>query len=211
MTISAEIQIKVCGIKYPDNREQIEKLQVDLLGFIFYPLSKRYVGESPGEQLFHLKKPGVAVFVDSQPSMMIDLAGKFGIKWIQLHGAETPDVCARIKSQGLGVIKAFAINESFNFPETGIYTGAVDYFLFDTKSSVPGGSGEKFNWKILERYTGETPFFLSGGIQPGDSGRIRQINHKKLAGIDLNSGFEDIPGFKNIDRLKIFIGEIRKP
>jgi phosphoribosylanthranilate isomerase len=73
---------------------------------------------------------------------------------------------------------------------------------------LPGGSGKKFNWEILEKYQENVPFFLSGGIGPEDAEAIRKLQHPQLFGIDLNSGFEDEPGVKNIEKLKAFITKI---
>ena len=115
-----------------------------------------------------------------------------------------------LKKQGLKIIKVFPVDESFKFENTQAYEKVADYFLFDTKTKLPGGSGKKFNWEILEKYTGHTPFFLSGGIGPEDVEQIKAFSHPKLTGIDLNSGFEDDPGLKNIEKLKQFIEEIGK-
>jgi len=195
-------------MKFTENREEVEKLPVDLLGFIFYPPSKRYVGENPQPGLFNSAKPKVGVFVDENAFEIMALAKNLGLDWVQLHGKENPKTCRILKNQGLKIIKVFNVGHDFNFKETTPYKGIADYFLFDTKTNLHGGSGQKFNWDILEKYKGETSFFLSGGIGPGDSASIREIRHSKLVGIDLNSGFEDEPGVKNIEKLKSFIEEI---
>jgi phosphoribosylanthranilate isomerase len=204
-----KLQIKVCGMKFTGNREEVEKLPVDLLGYIFYPPSKRYVGENPEAGLFTSNKPKVGVFVDENAFEILALAKNLNFEWVQLHGKENPKTCSLLKNQGLKIIKAFSIDETFRFYKTNAYEEIADYFLFDTKTNVPGGSGEKFNWKMLEEYKANTPFFLSGGIGPNDIESIKQINHPLFAGIDLNSGFEDNPGLKNIEKLRRFIEEIK--
>ena len=196
-------------MKFTENREEVEKLPVDLLGYIFYPPSKRYVGENPQEGLFNSMKPKVAVFVDENAFEILALAKNLGFEWVQLHGKENPKTCQLLKNQVLKIIKAFSVNEDFQFHKTKPFEGVADYFLFDTKTNLPGGSGEKFNWKILNRYNGDTPFLLSGGISPEDAEEIKKIDHPQLAGIDLNSGFEDEPGLKNIEKLNVFIEEIQ--
>lgn len=196
-------------MKFTENREEVEKLPVDLLGYIFYPPSKRYVGENPQEGLFNSMKPKVAVFVDENAFEILALAKNLGFEWVQLHGKENPKTCQLLKNQVLKIIKAFSVNEDFQFHKTKPFEGVADYFLFDTKTNLPGGSGEKFNWEILNRYNGDTPFLLSGGISPEDAEEIKKIDHPQLAGIDLNSGFEDEPGLKNIEKLNVFIEEIQ--
>ena len=93
---------------------------------------------------------------------------------------------------------------------TSSYEGRVDYFLFDTKCDNYGGSGKQFDWSVLEAYTGETPFLLSGGLRPESAGAIRSFHHPRLAGIDLNSGFEIEPGLKDVEKLKRFIHDIKQ-
>jgi len=204
------LKIKVCGMKFTQNREEVEKLPVDFLGFIFYPKSKRFVGENTDYGLFNSEKTKVGVFVDENAFEILGLAKNFGFEFVQLHGKENPKTCQLLRNQGVKVIKAFNLNESFKFEKLQDYKTTVDYFLFDTKADVPGGSGQKFNWQILKKYTGNVPFFLSGGINPDDVEKIKQLEHPQLFGIDLNSGFEDEPGLKNIEKLTEFINKVKQ-
>jgi phosphoribosylanthranilate isomerase len=204
-----KLTIKVCGMMHTANRQEIDKLPVDLLGFIFYSQSKRFVGAEYEPGLFNTTKKKTGVFVDENIFEMMGLAKNLGFEYIQLHGKENPDTCKILKKQGLKVIKAFNLHDAFDFSVLLPYEKNVSYFLFDTRSELPGGSGKKFNWKVLEKYTGHTPFFMSGGIQPEDADAILQLDHPKLHGIDLNSGFEDEPGLKNIEKLKSFISAIK--
>ena len=195
-------------MKFTENREQIEKLPVDWLGFIFYPPSKRFAGELPETGLFDSEKQKVGVFVDESIYEIMGLAKNLNFEYVQLHGKENPKTCRILKKQGLKIIKAFNVDEKFKFEKTQTYHGIADYFLFDTKTKLHGGSGKKFNWKILGDYTGQTPFLLSGGIKPEDAETIKKLEHQQLAGVDLNSGFEDEPGVKNVEKLKNFITEL---
>jgi len=196
-------------MKFTENRQEVEKLGTDLLGYIFYEPSGRYVGQHPDPGLFDASKPKVAVFVDENAFEILALAKNFDFEFVQLHGKENPKTCSLLKKQGLKIIKAFSVDDSFRFETTKAYEKEVDYFLFDTKTKQHGGSGKKFNWEILNKYTGHKPFFLSGGIGPEDAADIKKIDHPKLTGIDLNSGFEDEPGLKNIEKLKRFIEELK--
>ena len=197
-------------MKFTANREAVEELSIDLLGYIFYPPSKRYVGENPEAGLFNSGKAKVGVFVDENAFEILALAKNLGFGWIQLHGKENPKTCQLLKNQGQKIIKAFSVDETFDFHKTQPFEGVADYFLFDTKTTLPGGSGKKFNWEILNKYQGVTPFFLSGGISRFDASGISKITHPQFAGVDLNSGFEDKPGLKNVEKLKQFIDEIKK-
>lgn len=197
-------------MKFTTNRQAVEKLPVDYLGFIFYPQSKRFVDTISEPGLFNTAKPKVAVFVDETIFEILGLTRNLGFEYVQLHGKENPGTCKILKKQGVKVIKAFNLNEEFDFSLLNEYDRSVNYFLFDTKTGMHGGSGVKFNWDILGKYTGNKPFFLSGGIKADDAEQIKQLNHPQLYGIDLNSGFEDEPGIKNSEKLENFINQLNR-
>ena len=129
---------------------------------------------------------------------------------IQLHGKESPEFCKQLKQAGFIVIKAFSVDELFDFITLKAFIGSCDLFLFDTKSLLPGGTGKKFNWQLLNNYQLDIPFFLSGGIGPDDLNVIRELSHPQLFGIDINSGFEVSPALKDIEKVGIFISKIRQ-
>jgi phosphoribosylanthranilate isomerase len=141
--MTKKLKIKVCGMKFTANREAVEKLPVDFLGFIFYPKSKRFVGENTDPGLFTSAKTKVAVFVNENAFEILGLAKNLGFDYVQLHGKENPKTCQLLRKQGLKVIKAFNLNEDFDFTSLKNYKKSVDYFLFDTKSEVAGRFREK--------------------------------------------------------------------
>ncbi len=196
-------------MKFTANREAVEKLPVDFIGFIFHPESRRFVGSNTEPGLFNAGKIKIAVFVDENAFEILGIAKNLGFDHVQLHGKENPKTCQILRNQGLRVIKAFNLHDDFDFPSLKAYEKSVDYLLFDTKTVLPGGSGKKFNWKILEKYTEKKPFLLSGGIKPEDAEEIKHLEHPQLFGIDLNSGFEDEPGLKNVEKLKKFISQLQ--
>ena len=85
----------------------------------------------------------------------------------------------------------------------------VDYFLFDTRGLHPGGNGVQFDWHLMEKYEGETPFLLAGGIGLDNAAELKNFKHEYFAGIDINSRFEISPGLKNIEIIKSFKDELR--
>lgn len=200
------MKIKVCGMKYPDNINELATLPIDMIGLIFYPKSPRFVDSLSCQSLPNIKKVGV--FVNANQNDIIDIAFRYGLDYIQLHGNESPEVCRALRSVGI-VIKAFSISVSADFEQTKEYDSVCDYFLFDTKTPYYGGSGQKFDWNILDSYKGNVPFLLSGGISPNDARSITSISHPQFEGIDLNSRFEVEPGRKNVELLRKFITEIR--
>jgi phosphoribosylanthranilate isomerase len=212
--VNVDLRIKVCGMKDLQNRQLLETLPIDLLGFIFYPPSPRYAGNQPADYLTKLTSTGkekAGVFVDESTSNILQITRKYELTHVQLHGGEKPEQCKELRKAGLKVIKVFRVNSGFDFSTTGPYAGVADYFLFDTRAEQPGGTGKKFNWQILENYQFDVPFFLSGGIGPDDAGAVLKFNHPMLYGLDLNSGFEDEPGIKNFEKLKVFLDAVHSP
>lgn len=207
------IRIKVCGMRDPGNIRQIAVAGPDILGYIFFKGSKRYVGENPDNSLFTqipetVEKAGV--FVNELPEKICIAAGRYNLQIIQLHGSETPHVCEALRYTGLQVIKAVGISGSSGFKALEAYKNTCNYFLFDTASVHHGGTGIKFNWHILNDYKLDIPFFISGGISPDDTDILLRLNHPSFYGVDINSRFEISPGLKDVQRVKEFIDKIRQ-
>jgi phosphoribosylanthranilate isomerase len=152
----------------------------------------------------------VGVFVNETPEKVLEICQNWKLDVVQLHGQESPEYCQQIQASGVTVFKVFSVDEQFDFKKLEAYSGVCSYFLFDTKGRLPGGTGQKFNWQLLENYHLKVPFFLSGGIDPDDVEAIRSFNHPQLFGIDINSGFEIGPAFKDVEKVQKFIAEIRR-
>ena len=200
--------IKVCGMREGGNIREVEALGIDMMGFIFWPKSSRYVSEQP--EYLPTKCKRVGVFVDEDIETIKKIADDYALDFIQLHGHESPELISHLSSltSHLSLIKAFNIATTEDLKATEPYEGTANYFLFDTKGKSVGGNGEKFDWSVLEAYHGDTPFLLSGGIGPNDAERVKAFHHPKCIGIDLNSKFEDEPALKNIQQLKTFIEQL---
>lgn len=197
--------IKVCGMRDAQNIREVESLGIDLMGFIFWPKSSRYVSQRPA---YLPKCKRVGVFVNEDVEQVKHIANDYALNLIQLHGNESPDYVKQLREWE--TIKAFNIASADDLKQTRAYEGIADYFLFDTKGRSVGGNGEKFDWSILEGYHGNTPFLLSGGIGPEDAELLRHWLHPKCIGFDINSRFELEPGIKDTDKIKTFINTLRQ-
>lgn len=200
------ISVKVCGMRDAENIREVEALGIDLMGFIFWPKSSRYVSERPAYMPQTAKRVGV--FVNEDIKQVKRIAEEYSLDVIQLHGSESPDYIRQLGSvcgDTIATVKAFNIATATDLDATKSYEGIVDYFLFDTKTPIPGGSGVQFDWGVLADYVGQTPFLLSGGIGPDDAERVCAFSHPKCIGIDLNSRFEISPGLKDVEKLKKFL------
>ena len=225
------MKLKVCGMKYVENIQQVAALQPDYLGFIFYEKSKRNFEGIIPEFSNSIKKTGV--FVNEYIEIVISLVEEYRLDAIQLHGDESVEYVTDLKNQlverrtlfieenkqikkkknqhyisknDVELIKVFGIKDEFNFDALKPYLEVVDFFLFDTKGKERGGNGTKFDWSVLEKYPFDKPFFLSGGIGLEDVEEVQKILKSDLPiyALDINSQFESKPGVKKIEELKEF-------
>jgi phosphoribosylanthranilate isomerase len=206
------IKVKVCGMRDPENIRQLVQLDIDFMGFIFYPKSPRYIELSQINKIASLVPSNISkvgVFVNENIQKVFEIASDFNLTYLQLHGSENPDYCRECKAKGFGVIKAFSVDESFDFNNTIPYSEVADYFLFDTISPMHGGTGIKFDWNILKKYTINKPFFLSGGITAEDAETIASLNMPQLYTVDINSKFEIQPALKDVTLINEFIKKIK--
>jgi phosphoribosylanthranilate isomerase len=209
-----QLKIKVCGLRHAQNMAEIGRLPIDFMGFIFYPRSPRYA-EGALDKLALEALPTniqtVAVFVDEDVDKALGLLKKYDFKIAQLHGNESPDYCSAIKRAGYRVWKVLSVDENTDFDALFPFEDVVDAFLFDTKSPLHGGTGQRFDWNKLKEYKGKLPVFLSGGIGPEDVGVVLKVakKHAFIDGIDLNSRFERAPGIKDVDKLHTFVEAVK--
>jgi len=206
------MKMKICGLKEADNIKQVSEANPDFMGFIFYLKSSRFVGDEFSKSaLAEIPESCIktAVFVNESLENILKITTQYDFESVQLHGDESPETCRQLKEQNLIVIKAFAIDANFDFETLHQYEKQCDYFLFDTKTKQYGGSGKTFDWKVLQNYNLETPFFLSGGLGLDNLETILRFKHDKLYGLDFNSKLEDRPGFKNIELMKKVLDTIR--
>jgi len=188
-----------------ENVLEVSALNPDMIGFIFYEDSKRFVGNKLKSVDLrsipnHILKTGV--FVNENSDHVIEKIKKFSLEQVQLHGNELPIECALIRKHAK-VIKAFGVNASFDFSICEAYANDCDFFLFDTADANHGGTGRTFDHALLKKYKSKTPFLLSGGIGLNEAELILKSDlHPLLVGIDVNSKFEDAEHKKNIPALK---------
>ena len=206
------MNIKVCGITQFKQLQQLDALNIDYAGLIFYKDSPRYMGDKiTGKQVkeadFDIKKVGV--FVNPGYSELLDTIDEYGLDIVQLHGNETPEMCEELSAE-VEVIKAFRIagDDSINIDEMVMpYDAACDFYLFDTAGLKEnfGGTGQQFDWSILKKAKIEKPFFLSGGIGPDDAQKIKSFKHPDFFAIDVNSKFEMAAGVKDMAAILKFL------
>lgn len=207
------IRVKICGMRNVINIAEIAMLHPDYMGFVCYERSPRYAAELNHAVLKSLfsNTLSVGVFVNAKIEHVVETAEYYRFNVLQLHGNETPEYCAELKTKyKCEIIKAFGITSKEDFDDMYDYEQVCDYFLFDAKTELYGGSGKKFDHNLLTNYTMNKPFFMSGGITLADTEHIRDNRHKLCIGIDVNSAFEDSPGLKNVEQVKKLLNLFRQ-
>lgn len=231
--------IKVCGMRDAQNIRDVANLDIDMMGFNFWPKSKRFVSmisshagiipDYSRERLSVAVNPNdtrhpvfpkrikrVGLFVDEMPQTIVSYVYNYSLDYIQLHGSELPVLIDNLRrtlvpdiTPSIKFIKAFGISSEKDLEQTAAYEGVADMFVFDYKSSGKGGSGKHFDWSILNAYHGNTPFLLSGGIGPDDVEAIKAFKHPMFAGVDVNSKFETEPALKDVEKLRFFVDKLK--
>jgi len=209
------MRIKVCGLTLPEQASALEEMGVALAGFIFYPKSPRFMGNKISPEKMKQIKGRIAkvgVFVNATYDELMRIVEDYRLDMVQLHGDETPKYCEKIADY-ISVIKAFRLGENDNVEwMSRPYQDVCDMFMFDTMGAGYGGTGKKFNWDVLKKSMINKPFFLSGGIEPGDEEKLIAFQNepvaKNLFAIDINSKFEITAGVKNMEKVKEFCGKL---
>ena len=211
------MNIKVCGITQLKQLQQLDGLDIDFAGLIFYRDSPRYIGDKINKKDlknadFDLKKTGV--FVNADYEEIMNVVEDYGLDVVQLHGDESPDLCEELSDE-VEVVKAFCVGDSKASIDELIadYDEVCDYYLFDTssKDGALGGTGKQFDWTLVSKSKIEKPFFLSGGIGLEDLAKVKAFKHPDHYGIDINSKFEKEPGVKDMGLLLQFRQGLKTP
>lgn len=205
------MRIKVCGMTQLEQVDELAEMGVTFAGFIFYSKSPRYVFKNMTTT--QIRKENninkVGVFVNASIEEVLHMVDECRLHMVQLHGDETPKFCEKIADY-VSVVKAFRLSDNDNLEwMTRPYMDMCDMFMFDTMGAGYGGTGKKFEWDILKNTTIGKPFFLSGGIEPGDEEKLNAFATepvaKALFAIDINSRFEVSPGIKDMKKVRTFV------
>ena len=204
-------KVKICGITNLEDARFAAGAFVDFLGFIFYEKSPRFIDPAKaGAMLNWIEGPKkVGVFVNQPWQEVNQIAKETGLDYVQLHGNESIDYCQQIEKP---IIKAIPVSREISALDlksaTALYSQVAEYYLFDTKLGADwGGTGQTFDWKLLEEISVDKPFFLAGGITPENA--VHAINNVHPFAIDVNSGVEEKPGLKDFEKIEQLMENIQ--
>ncbi len=226
INIMIKPKIKVCGLTKLNQIQELIELKVDFLGFIFYEKSPRFVlNHLSLEQISEFNHQAkVGVFVNETVEKIVEISEKAKLNFIQLHGDETKEFISELRQKlnpKIEIIKVIRVGNEikkvFDSAQTNNYGQTnINYLLFDTDSKAFGGTGQTFDWQILNEIEIPIPYFLSGGISLENIKNLQNFvkvnmrENKTLTklntpfALDINSKFETEPGIKDLEKIKTF-------
>mgnify|MGYP001258342697 CR=1 FL=1 len=206
-------EIKICGINDEISMATAVEFKVDYIGLVFYEKSPRNVSIDYSKKLLNYRSKHsqiVALTVDPDDSFIADLKKNVKPDYLQLHGNETPKRCKEIKTNfDIPIIKGIGIKNKLDLIEAKEeYENICDIMLLDSPStSLPGGNGEKFDWKVLQSYKPQKKWMLAGGLNIDNINEAIKISNPPA--IDISSGVEINKGIKNPKMIKDFVIKCR--
>lgn len=208
--------IKICGVTRTADIDALNACQVDMVGFNFFKPSPRAITQDVAAQLAAQCRPQmarVALLVDPQDHEIEEALAAVSPHYIQLHGSETPDRLAEIKSRShCAVIKALAVETAADLARAATYE-AADMFLFDAKpprdtdAALPGGNGVAFDWTLLGDYDHTKPYLLAGGLKHDNIAEALSVTKAPM--VDIASGVETEPGHKSPQLIEELVAAVR--
>jgi phosphoribosylanthranilate isomerase len=207
----ARTKVKFCGITSLEDARFTAGALVDYMGFVFFEESPRAITPAKAGAIINWVEglSCVGVFVNQPLDDVNMISRQTGVDLVQLHGEETPGYCSLIDKP---VIKAIRVDrdtspESLQ-EEVNPYLAYVDYLLFDTKVDEQwGGTGQSFDWNILNEVSKQLPFFLAGGLNADNiQSACKQVNP---FAVDVSSGIENEPGVKSFDKIESFMNQMQ--
>ncbi|HEX2868202.1 MAG TPA: phosphoribosylanthranilate isomerase [Ignavibacteriales bacterium] len=199
------MKVKICGITNAEDALFCEALGADLLGFIFYNKSKRFIDYNSAGEIIKRLSPvtgKVGVFVNEPAEKINEIAGMLKLNFVQLHGDETPEEVSKINHP---VIKSFRVKEGFDFSLLESYGSAralLDSFNIDQF----GGTGKSFRWEVIPENLRQS-IILAGGVSASNIGYI--YSTIKPYAVDLSSSLEKSPGRKDRSKVHEFFNVLK--
>ena len=206
--------IKICGIASPAALDAVIAARADHAGLVFFPPSPRNVTLADAAAL-GARAAGrigrVGLFVDADDALLADAVSAASLDAIQLHGEETPQRAAELRSRfGIPVWKALSIASADDVARAAAYVGAVDLVLFDAKTpkgTLPGGMGLSFDWSLLTAWKAPCAWGLAGGLSADNVAEAVRLTGAPL--VDASSGVESAPGVKDAGKIAAFCAAVR--
>jgi phosphoribosylanthranilate isomerase len=195
------VLVKICGITRLEDALAAARLGADWVGFNFWPRSRRYVAPRAAAAIVAALPASVVpvgVFVDPTADELAEAVRVSGVRTVQLHGDESPELCA---TSPVPVVKGIRVRDSHSLAQLATYE--VAGFLLDSATPGYGGSGTPFDWALAAEAAAAVPLWLAGGLTPENVADA--VQRVRPHGVDVASGVESAPGVKDLAKMEAFI------
>jgi phosphoribosylanthranilate isomerase len=214
--MNKDIKVKICGLRTAADVAAAARAGANYVGFVFFAKSPRNVSIDEARSLALEVPVGivkVALVVNASDAELDAITDVVPLDMLQLHGSETPDRVAEIKSRyGLPVMKAIGIRDEADLAQIALYSEVADQILIDAKApkgaALPGGNGLAFDWKLVSRKYWTVPWMLAGGLTPENAALAVQMTGARQ--IDVSTGVESAPGMKDAGKFAAFVTAARR-
>jgi phosphoribosylanthranilate isomerase len=202
-------RIKICGITQVDDAERAVEAGAWALGLILWSGSPRRCALPDAERIaatFRRRVEVCGVFVNAPLDEVSATADAVGLTMVQLHGDEGPSYCGEVaRRTGAKVIKAARVRGGADI--IALEPFHTDFHLLDAyQPGMRGGTGESFDWELVQRRRSTTPLILSGGLTPDNVAEAIAATHPFA--VDTASGTEARPGVKDPEKLRAFAAAV---
>ena len=206
----AEIRVKICGLKTPEDVAAVAAAGAAYAGFVFFPKSPRHVTLDQARDMAFVAPVGlakVALTVDADDTALDAIIEAVPLDMLQLHGHESPDRVAEVRARyGLPVMKAVGVADEGDLAAIFDYSTVADQLLIDAKppknAALPGGNGLSFDWRLVAQRRWLRPWMLAGGLTPDNVAEAIRLTNARQ--VDVSSGVESAPGVKDPARIAAF-------
>lgn len=208
----SDVRVKICGLKSRADVAAAAEAGAVYGGFVFFEKSPRHLDLGTARDLALAAPVGlakVALVVNADESYLDAITDQVPLDMLQLHGSETPQRVAEIRSRyGLPVMKAIGVADADDLAAIDVYSGVADQVLIDAKpakgAALPGGNGLAFDWRLLQgRKYWTCPWMLAGGLNPENVADAIRLTGAKQ--VDVSSGVESAPGVKDAAKIADFV------
>jgi len=217
-------RVKICGITNLEDAMVATDAGADLLGFVFYPRSPRYVTPERAKEIVltirhdcaRSAQPSpaprfVGVFVDESLERVRAVMDSARLDRVQLHGSEPAQMVRELSPRAYKALRPRTPDEARTGVEQyrAVIDGSAPAFIVDALDAKRfGGTGARADWAIATALAREFPILLAGGLNAENvTDAVRIV---RPWGVDVSSGVERAPGLKDHTRVKEFVANAKQ-
>ena len=205
------VDVKICGIRTTADLAAAAQAGARWVGMVFFEKSPRHLSIEEATKIKDASVSGhpdrVALVVNADDTELDHIMAAAEPKMIQCHGAETPERLAEIKTRfGADVMKAIRVEGQHSLDAATAYDDIADWMLFDSAPAnalLPGGTGHRFDWELMQHWKGHKPWMLAGGLTVENVAEAIRVSG--AAAVDVSSNVEKSPGIKDHNAIQGFV------